>query len=576
MLYFLPRDLECKRRIFVKIKVKLILLVSLLITGLIITGLLSARQLKGAEKAYLEMQEDEEIQLTLKSLQYRITGISNDERSLLLTGDEELISGMADKVEKINGYLENLLKMPHLDKEPINKIKENFLVYKEANNKMVEASLGGEREKAYKIHFEDERSIRKELLDPSIEATISEITSEINNDKILLAKKQKTEAYILISTILLSTIAGIIIAFFIIRSISKPITIMNARLKEIAEGEGDLTQTIDLDSRDELGEMAYSFNNMIGKLRELIIQVGYSAEQVAAASEQLTASSEETTRATEQIASTVQEVAIGTAKQAESVKGTSITVNEMSTSLSQFGTSSEVVKTTALHASGKAVEGNKAVATIVAQMNEINETVQELSVMVKTLGARSNQIGKIVAAITGIAEQTNLLALNAAIEAARVGEHGRGFAVVADEVRKLAEQSAGSAQEISQLISTIQSDTNETVKAMEDTTNKVTKGINFVHDAGKLFEQIKQAVLEVSSQIQEAVSDVQKMAVGAEQMAQSVELIAETADLAAIGTQNMSAATEEQLASMEEITASSSSLSKMAEGLNEIVRKFKV
>lgn len=559
-----------------KIKVKLILLVSLLITGLIITGLLSARQLKGAEKAYLEMQEDEEIQLTLKSLQYRITGISNDERSLLLTGDEELISGMADKVEKINGYLENLLKMPHLDKEPINKIKENFLVYKEANNKMVEASLGGEREKAYKIHFEDERSIRKELLDPSIEATISEITSEINNDKILLAKKQKTEAYILISTILLSTIAGIIIAFFIIRSISKPITIMNARLKEIAEGEGDLTQTIDLDSRDELGEMAYSFNNMIGKLRELIIQVGYSAEQVAAASEQLTASSEETTRATEQIASTVQEVAIGTAKQAESVKGTSITVNEMSTSLSQFGTSSEVVKTTALHASGKAVEGNKAVATIVAQMNEINETVQELSVMVKTLGARSNQIGKIVAAITGIAEQTNLLALNAAIEAARAGEHGRGFAVVADEVRKLAEQSAGSAQEISQLISTIQSDTNETVKAMEDTTNKVTEGINFVHDAGKLFEQIKQAVLEVSSQIQEAVSDVQKMAVGAEQMAQSVELIAETADLAAIGTQNMSAATEEQLASMEEITASSSSLSKMAEELNEIVRKFKV
>ncbi|MEC1720004.1 methyl-accepting chemotaxis protein [Schinkia azotoformans] len=559
-----------------KIKVKLILLVSLLITGLIITGLLSARQLKGAGEAYLEMQEDEDIQLMLKSLQYRITGLSNDERSLLLTGDEELISGMADKVEEINGYFENLLKMRHLDKEPINKIKENFLVYKEANNKMVEAFLGGEREKAYKIHFEDERSIRKELLDPSIEVIISGITSEINNDKILLAKKQKTEAYILISTILLSTIAGIIIAFFIIRSISKPITIMNARLKEIAEGEGDLTQTIDLDSRDELGEMACSFNNMIGKLRELIIQVGYSAEQVAAASEQLTASSEETTRATEQIALTVQEVAIGTAKQAESVKGTSITVHEMSTSLSQFGTSSEVVKSTALHTSEKAVEGNKAVATIVAQMNEINETVQELSVMVKTLGARSNQIGKIVAAITGIAEQTNLLALNAAIEAARAGEHGRGFAVVADEVRKLAEQSAGSAQEISQLISTIQSDTNETVKAMEDTTNKVTEGINFVHDAGKLFEQIKQAVLEVTSQIQEAVSDVQKMAVGAEQMAQSVELIAETADLAAIGTQNMSAATEEQLASMEEITASSSSLSKMAEELNEIVRKFKV
>ncbi|WP_100406047.1 methyl-accepting chemotaxis protein [Bacillus solitudinis] len=562
-----------------KIKVKLALLVSLLIAGLIITGVLSAYQLKGTEEAYLEMQEDEEVQLLLKSLQYRFTGISNDERAFLLTGDVELISGIEKKAKDIAGYFEKLDKMQNLireDQEAISNIKENLSVYMQANNKMVETYLGGNSEMALSMHMEEQRSIRKELVDPSIETFINELTNEIENDKTLLATEQKTKTLTFYSTILLTVFGGVFAALFIIRSINKPINIMNVRLKEIAEGEGDLTQSINISSRDELGEMAKSFNQMIEKLRELIKQVGFNAEQVAAASEQLTASSEETTRATELIASTVQEVAVGTEEQAKSVRDTSKTVNELSSSLSQIAYSSEVVTTTANHTSEQAVEGNRAVTIVVTQMNDINNTVNDLSLMVKTLGTRSTQISDIIDVITGIAEQTNLLALNAAIEAARAGEHGRGFAVVADEVRKLAEQSAGSAQEISQLLSTIQKDTNKTVETMADTTNKVAEGINFVNDAGKSFGQIQESVLEVSSQIQEVTSAVKEMSVGAEQMVQSVELIAETSEVTATGTQNMSAAAEEQLAAMEEITASSSSLSKMAEDLQEKVGKFKV
>lgn len=562
-----------------KIKLKLILLVSFLLISLTINGAVAYYQISQTETAYQKMQHEEALQLTLKSLQYRFTGISNDERAFLLNGDMELVSGMEEKAKDIEGYFAEIEKLPTIkssDLEALNKIKENLKLYTEANHDMVEAKVKGEEEQAITLHMEDQRNIRKELVDPSIETLITNVEKRIKEEKTSLAKKQNFNTIILTTIFLFTCIVGIITAFLIIRSIIKPLQLMNSRLKEISEGEGDLTQHIAVSTKDELGEMATSFNLMIDKLRELVRQVAINAEQVAAASQQLSASSEETTRATEQIASNLQEVAVGTDRQVKSVKETSNTIMALSTSVGQISSSSEIVNNTTILASEKANEGNTVVTTVVSQMNDINDTVKNLSERVITLGARSREINKIIGAITGIAEQTNLLALNAAIEAARAGEHGKGFAVVADEVRKLAEQSAVSAQQISQLITTIQSDTEQTVLSMEDTTTKVADGIKLVHDAGSTFQQIQQAVLEVSSQIQEVTAAVQELSSGSEQIVQSVSLIAEASDVAAAGTQSMSAATEEQLAAMEEIAASSSSLSKMAEELQEIVGKFKV
>lgn len=562
-----------------KIKVKLVLLVTVLLLGLVISAGLSVFQLKGAENAFMSMQKYEEVQLILKTLQYRFTGISNDERGFLLSGDQEFISGIEKKKEDVSGYLAELENRTHLvsaEKEKISSIKESLSAYFDGSKKMIDAYESGDQELAFIIHMEEQREIRKTQVDPSIDLFIQDMTKKVDAQKLLLDKQQKVQTMVFFAVNLIVMAGGIVLASLTVKSINKPLKIMNRRLQEIAEGEGDLTQNIRLNSKDELGEMASSFNKMIGKLRELVIQVSHNAEQVAAASEQLTASSEETTRATEQIAASVQDVAVGTNKQVQSVNETKETVHDISASVRQIAVSSEVVSTTALQASEKAGEGNQAVTTVISQMNDINETVNELSRMVKTLGSRSSEISEIVNAITGIAGQTNLLALNAAIEAARAGEHGRGFAVVADEVRKLAEQSAGSAQEISQLISAILRDTNQTVQTMEETTNKVAEGITSVHGAGHSFEEIQQAVLEVTTQIQEVNSAVQEMSAGTKQLVENVDLIAETSGVTANGTQTMSAATEEQLAAMEEMTASSSSLSKMAEELRELIKKFKV
>ncbi|WP_299088765.1 methyl-accepting chemotaxis protein [uncultured Metabacillus sp.] len=562
-----------------KIKGKLILLVSLLIAGLLITGVLASFELKKTEEANHEIQEKQEIQLILKSLQYRFTGISNDERAFLLTGDMELVAGIEEKTKEIKTHFDELEGNPNLNGseiKAINQMKENLSVYGEANKEMVETYLNGDHEKAKTIHMEEQRGIRKELVDPSINKFIDDLTNKIESEKTLLNEKQQMAIIILYSVIILSIMSGIIFSLVIVRSIIKPLKIVHIRLREIAEGEGDLTQNIKLTSSDELGDIARSYNQMIGKLRELIKQVGEHAGQVAAASVQLTASVQESTGASEQISATVQQVAVGIDKQNQSVKETAMTINDLSTSVGIIAANSQVVNTTALQASEKALEGNKAVETVVRQMNEINDSVTSLSQEVKLLGERSTHINKIVEVITGIAEQTNLLALNAAIEAARAGEHGRGFAVVADEVRKLAEQSASSAEQISTVISSILKDTNQTVQSMDDTTNKVAAGISLVHHAGSSFDQIQQGVVEVSSQIQEVTSAVQEMYIGTEQIVQAIKVIDETSNLTATSTDSMSGAVEKQLASMEEITASSAALSKMAEELQELIGKFKV
>ncbi|MBM6619523.1 methyl-accepting chemotaxis protein [Bacillus suaedaesalsae] len=562
-----------------KIKVKLLLLVALLLVTVVITGILSNLQLNQTKNTYTEMQEDDEVQLLLKSIQYRFTGISNDERAFLLTGDMSLAEGIEEKIDNIQEYFLQLDKMKNLDttdKKNIKAIEENLAVYFEKSKSMVSQYNSGNLDLATETHIKEQRKIRKELVDPSIENFIGKLNQEIEEDKTNLAESQKMQAIIFYSLILVLIVVGLVFAILIIRSIVKPMYVMTKSLEEIANGEGDLTRELVISSKDELGMMANSFNKMITNLRGLIQQVGYNADQVAAAAEELTASSEETTRATEQISSTVQEVAMGSEKQVASLKETSHTIHQLSTTVTSIADSSEQATKTAELASQNTVAGNEAIVNIIAQMNGINETVNQLSLDVTRLGERSNEISEIIQTITGIADQTNLLALNAAIEAARAGEHGRGFAVVSDEVRKLAEQSASSAQQISQLIETIQLDTTRTVHSMNETTTKVSEGISLVQSAGNSFRQIQHSISEVSLQIKDVSHSIMDMRVGTDSMVQDIKTFESISELTDSGTQEMASVTEEQVASMEEIAASSASLSQMAEELQILIGKFKV
>ncbi|WP_338448003.1 methyl-accepting chemotaxis protein [Niallia oryzisoli] len=373
---------------------------------------------------------------------------------------------------------------------------------------------------------------------------------------------------------LLPMIIACMITIWMIRRRTKPITQLIEYAQKIASG--DLSaEDIKTKNNDEIGELGNALNFMAKNLREVIQQVSSSAERVSTSSEDLHQIAMQTNHATEQISITMSQMAVSVDKQAQSVEETSQTVNEISDGVYQIADNAQNVTCTAKNASEKAAEGGHAINTAVQQMNSIQDTVTGLAVAVKGLGVRSEEIGQIVEVITGIAAQTNLLALNAAIEAARAGEHGRGFAVVADEVRKLAEQSAGSAKQISMLISAIQEETSKAVVSMEIVSKEVASGIGIVNEAGGSFENIEESINEVNEQIQKVSTAVQQMVTGTEQMVQSMQLITDVTETAASGTQQVAAATDEQLASMQEISASASLLANMADELQVIIKKFK-
>lgn len=499
-------------------------------------------------------------------------------RGYLVTGDEKFLDPYT--LGK-NQYQKDLqLIRSHENEHPIMK----KLVENQALPQMdqLQSFFENEINLVKGAHFDQARKNidnGKQFMDQfrQIHQKIQEDNQKLINDSWQASKDSGKQARMIIEigvviAFLISLVGGLLLA----RSIALPIRLVSRQLKEIAEGEGDLTKEIHIKSSDEIGILAQTFNQMLKNLRQLIGQIALTAEQVSASSEQLTASAEQTTKATEQVALISEELALGSDKQVKGIQQSAVAVQQMSHGLTQIAQNTQIASTNTHLALSKSLEGNQAIQKAVNEMRLIHQTVAELSRNIQGLGHRSNEINQIVEVITNIASQTNLLALNAAIEAARAGEHGRGFAIVADEVRKLAEQSSTSAGQIAELISTIQSETHQAVSLMEQGSQEVTTGIQSVNVAGTSFEEIQSAIQEVSSQVEDVSASTQQLSSYATQVVAAFDEIAAVTETTSAGSQNVSAATEEQLATMQEIASSAGALSSLAEEMQTVVGKFKV
>ncbi len=384
---------------------------------------------------------------------------------------------------------------------------------------------------------------------------------------------QTRNIVILISIV--AMILGIAIALYISRLISNPLKQIAHAAEEIAIGNLAIDE-VRVKNKDEIGQLAQSFNKMRESLRDLIHDVSKTTDHVASAAEELMASAEHSTSSANQVAKAIQEVASGSEIQGRNTTECAAAVSHLATGIQRVVETTTVVSKSVEETTIQANDGNELLKQVMVQMEAIYQSANETGGVINALDHNSKEINEIVAVITSIADQTNLLALNAAIEAARAGEHGRGFSIVADEVRKLAEQSKESASKISRLIEIVQKSTSRAVEVMGTGAAEVHKGLTLVEDTGKTFDKILESVENVHSEIQEVSAISDEMAAGVEQVNAVIEEVASISKKAAITTLAVASSSEEQLATMEEVTSSSTSLANLAEELSNKVRKFKV
>jgi twitching motility protein PilJ len=298
--------------------------------------------------------------------------------------------------------------------------------------------------------------------------------------------------------------------------------------------DGDLTTTATV-SEDITGAIADSINYTIEELRALVGRINDAAGQVTQATEFARKTSVELLTAAKQ-----QGIKIGTA--GESAVQMAQSMNTVSNHANQ---SAEVAR-----ASVEAAEkGATAVEDSIRGMNEIREQIQETSKRIKRLGESSQEIGEIVELISDITEQTNVLALNAAIQAASAGEAGRGFTVVAEEVQRLAERSAEATKQISALVKTIQTDTQEAVSAMEESTQGVVEGAKRSDAAGQALSDIGKVSRNLADLIEHISSATQKQSQAATQVAELMQDILRITEQTSTGT-NRTAETIDKLATL--------------------------
>ncbi|UPW82799.1 methyl-accepting chemotaxis protein [Lysinibacillus sp. Ag94] len=366
----------------------------------------------------------------------------------------------------------------------------------------------------------------------------------------------------------------LVLLYIIIDRLLKPLKKVVNAANQVANGQ---LINVDLEiTKDEIGNLSKSIQTMVSNLQHIILNIRNTSDNVSSAANQLTINAAETYNSSTIIAQDMGQITQNAEASMVMTEETAAAMEETATGIQQIADSANTAAESSIAASQASERGNQVVQQVIAQMELINDSVEQIGTTINGLHINTKKISDIVNLITAIADQTNLLALNAAIEAARAGEHGKGFAVVADEVRRLAEQSSQSATEIYNLISTIQADSNASITVMEKGKEDVKAGMEFTNEVGEIFKEILTSSEEVASQIREISAASQQISASSEEVAASVNNIKQSAEQSSEFSANVSSATQEQLTTMQEVKEASSSLGKTAEELQVLVAKFKL
>lgn len=537
----------------------------------------SIAQLKGITEDYEHMLDHRVKQAQLASdMQKEMAMQGLFIRAYIDERDQVTLDGLKEHQQLLKDHVDELETLAESAdmKQLIEDAHEKIAAFDKAVGQIVPLVQANDIERAELIMNTDGR-------DASIGVeTATTAMVEFQNEQLAKAREDAQESAAaskraLTTSTITDTVLAFIIAYLIYRSISRPIKRLSAATAILASG--DLTQEdIHVKAKDEIRELANSFNTMKHNLRNVISGINDNALHVTASAEELSASTHEVTKASQEVSRNMELISSGAQTSAASAKESSTAMEETAVGVQRIAESALRLNESAEETEKVAGDSEQSVQLAKDQMSIIYDSSHETNELIQRLSRQIVEIENITKVITDITEQTNLLALNAAIEAARAGEQGKGFAVVANEVRNLAEQSKNSASQIVKLTADIQTDTKNVESSVANSLKNVEQGVQVIDDAGHAFSQIVSAIQSMGEQIEDISAATEEISASAEQVSASVQEIASQADEASVQTEQNSAAVEEQMATIEEIDTVARDLSEQAMTLQSMIQEFKI
>ncbi|WP_295157645.1 methyl-accepting chemotaxis protein [Selenomonas sp. AE3005] len=564
----------------IKVSFKLLLIVAIAAVAMVVISLVGYRSLSSADTAMATMYNRE-----MQGVQHLGTAVEQSRIMMVKTLQAVMLKDNAEHLNRVKGQQQKAQQdfeaaiaeyktaMKGSELENIQEIDSEWQKYKGVMNKVMTLSAEGKAEEAMTVYEKDGSPATRALRDAlhGQQAKINEAAAA-QNEANSSANSAAAMAILVVTVLALLVQAGI--SRIIASSITNALRIMEAGCEKLRDGDFRSTG-VTIKRDDEFGHLSRTLQEMQDKMSSYMQGINKTVQNINEASSNLKEASLQSAQAAVQSAEAVGDSAQLVMNQEQALNESQDMLNKVNISIQEMRSHANAVSQNSKQAADEAERGHDVLEKSVAQIRGVEKTVSDTSEIVGKLGDRSEEIGAIVDTISNIASQTNLLALNAAIEAARAGEQGRGFSVVAEEVRKLAEQSEEAAEKISQLIMSMQKDTEAAVKSMNQGCEAVVAGAKSVEDLQRVFDQIRDLVengAEKTVLMDKAIGVVNH---DAQNISQSVADINAKGQIISQHMESVSAATEEQSASSEEIASASETLSNMAHEQQQALKQFK-